>query len=108
MQAHQNWIRKFGKMLLALVSLDFCCKIQMVGSEFDVNSNLHCINSSGYCWWCNRVGRCSWHILGLQVTDYIFLNLTANLSIAPDHVYAPMTTVYPSSDGYLRRITRHA
>ncbi len=41
------------------MSLDFCCDIQMVGSEFGVKSNpviLSCLNGSGWWWWCNGVG----------------------------------------------------
>ncbi len=37
-QAHQNWTIKIGKTLPGLMSLDFCCDIQMVGSEFDVKN----------------------------------------------------------------------
>ncbi len=37
-QAHQNWQYKIGKTLPGLVSLDFCCDIQMVGSEFGVKN----------------------------------------------------------------------
>ncbi len=32
--AHQNWTIEDWKMLPGLMSLDFCCDIQMVGSEF--------------------------------------------------------------------------
>ncbi len=43
------------------MSLDFCCDIQMVGSEFGVKNMkawiiLPCLNGSGWCWWCNGVG----------------------------------------------------
>ncbi len=43
------------------MSLDFCCNIQMVGSEFGVKSMkawiiLPCLNGSGCWWWCNGVG----------------------------------------------------
>ncbi len=37
-QAHQNWTIKIGKMLPGLTSLDFCCNIQMVGSEFGIKN----------------------------------------------------------------------
>ncbi len=43
------------------MSLDFCCDIQMVGSEFDIQNMkawiiLPCLNGSGWWWWCNGVG----------------------------------------------------
>ena len=39
------------------MSLDFCCDIQTVGSEFGLNNMkawIHpaCINGSGWWWWC--------------------------------------------------------
>ncbi len=34
--AHQNWTKETAKMLPGLMSLGFCCDIQMVGSEFGV------------------------------------------------------------------------
>ncbi len=37
-QAHQNWTIEDWKPLPGLMSLDFCCNIQMVGSEFGVKS----------------------------------------------------------------------
>ncbi len=37
-QAHQNRTIEDWKMLLCLMSLDFCCDIQMVGSEFGVKN----------------------------------------------------------------------
>ncbi len=42
------------------MSLDFCCDIQMLESEFGVKNMkawiiLPCLNSSR-CWWCNGVG----------------------------------------------------
>ncbi len=36
-QAHQNWT-KSGKTLPGLMSLNFCCDIQMVGSEFGIKN----------------------------------------------------------------------
>ncbi len=43
------------------MSLDFCCNIQTVGSEFGVNNMkawiiLPCLNGSGWWWWCNGAG----------------------------------------------------
>ncbi len=37
-QAHQNWTIEDWKTLPGLMSLDFCCDIQMVGSEFGVKN----------------------------------------------------------------------
>ncbi len=58
-QVHQNWTIEDRKTLPGLMSLDFCCDIQMVGSEFGVKNMKHgsilsCLNGSG--WWCNGVG----------------------------------------------------
>ncbi len=52
-QAHQNWT--IGKTLPGLMSLDFCCDIQMVGSEFGVKNMkawIHPACLQGYlqCW----------------------------------------------------------
>ncbi len=90
------------------MSLDFCCDIQMVASEFGVKNMkawiiLPCLNGSGWCWWCNGVGIFSWHTLGLLVPIEHRLNATAYLSIVADHVHLFMTTVYPSSDGYFQQ-----
>ncbi len=56
-QVHQNWTIEDWKYLLGL---DFCCGIQMVGSEFGINNMKAwifppCINGSSWCWWCNGV-----------------------------------------------------
>ncbi len=37
-QDHQNWTIEDWKTLPGLMSLDFCCNIQMVESEFDVKN----------------------------------------------------------------------
>ncbi len=37
-QTHQNWTIEDWKKLPDLMSLDFCCDIQMVGSEFGVKN----------------------------------------------------------------------
>ncbi len=95
-----------------LMSLDFCCDIQMVGSEFGVKNMKHgsilpCLSSSGWWWWwwwCNGVGIFSWHTLGLLVPIDHRLNSTAYLSIVADHVHPFMTTVYSSSDATSSRI----
>ncbi len=59
-QTHQNWTIEDRKTLPGLMSLDFCCNIQMLGSEFGVKNMkawiiLPCLNGSGW-WWCNGVG----------------------------------------------------
>ncbi len=37
-QAHQNWTKEDCNMLPGLMSLDFCCYIQRLGSEFGVKN----------------------------------------------------------------------
>ncbi len=93
------------------MSLDFCCDIQMVGSELGVKkgtrvqhrSILPCLNCSGWWWWCNSVWDISWHTLGSLIPIEHCLNTTVYLSIVDDHVHPFMTTVYPSSDGYFQQ-----
>ncbi len=105
-QTHQNWTKEDWKTLPGLMSLDFCCNIQMIVSEFGVKNTkawihpcqwIH-LNGSGCWWWCNGVGIFSWHTLGHLVPNEHCLNATAYLSIVTDHVHPFMTTVYPSSD----------
>ncbi len=77
------------------MSLDFCCDIQMVGSEFDVKNMkawiiLPRLNGSG-CWWCNGVGDI---FLAHLVPIEHRLNATVYLSIVADHVHPFMTIVY--------------
>ncbi|MDF4280576.1 hypothetical protein P3371_24365 [Vibrio parahaemolyticus] len=56
-QAHQNWTIEDWKTLPGLMSLDFCCHIQMVESEFGVNNMKAWIHPALYQqWWCNGVG----------------------------------------------------
>ncbi len=91
------------------MSLDFCCDIQMVGSEFGVKEHESmdpsCLVStvqaagSGVMVW----GLFSWYTLGPLVPIEHRLNATAYLSIVADHVHPFMTTVYPSSDGYFQQ-----
>ncbi len=59
-QTQQNWTIEDWKTLPGLMSLDFCCDIQTVESEFGVKTWKHgsilpCLNGSGW-WWCNGVG----------------------------------------------------
>ncbi len=80
------------------MSLDFCCNIQMIESEFGVKNMkawiiLPCLDGSGW-WWCNGVAVFSWHTLGPLVPIEHRLNTTVYQSIVADHVHPFMTTVY--------------
>ncbi len=69
------------------MSLDFCCNIQMMGSEFGERTWKHgsilpCLNSSGWWWWgVMGWGIFSWHTLGPLGPIQHCLNTTAYLSI---------------------------
>ncbi len=57
-QDHQNWTIEDCRNVMSLV---FCCDVQMVGSESGVKNMkawiiLPCLNGSGCWWWCNGVG----------------------------------------------------
>lgn len=87
------------------MSLHFCCHSRMVGSEFGINTmDPACLVSTvqagggGVMVW----GRFSWHTLGSVLIEHR-VNATAYLSIVADHVHPFMTTVYPSSDGYIQQ-----
>ncbi len=89
------------------MSLDFCCDIQMVGSEFGVKNMKAWIHpvltvqagGGGVMMW----GIFSWHTQGALVQIEHCLNATAYPSIVADHVHPFKTTVYPSSDGYFQQ-----
>ncbi len=90
------------------MSLDFCCDIQMVGSEFGVKNMKAWIHpalsqqvqaAGGVMVW----GIFYWHTLGPLLPFKHCLNTTIYLSIVADHVHPFMTTVYPSSDGYFQQ-----
>ncbi len=89
------------------MSLDFCCDIQMVGSEFKEHESMDpsCLVSmvqadgGGVMVW----GIFSWHTLGPLVPTEHRLNTTVYLSIVADHVHPFMTTVYSSSDVYFQQ-----
>ncbi len=89
------------------MSLDFCCDIQMVESEFGVkNIKASCLVSMVQAGGCSGVMVCgifSWHTLDPLVPIKHRLNATAYLSIVADHVHPFMTTVYPSSDDYFQQ-----
>ncbi len=69
------------------MSLDFCCDIQMVGSEFVSTVQA---GGGGVMVW----GIFSWHTLGILVPNDLRLNTTAYWSNVVDHVYPFMNTVY--------------
>ncbi len=91
------------------MSLDFCCDIQMIGSEFGVKNMkawIHPVSTvqaggggGGVMVW----GIFYWHTLGPLVPIEHCLNATVYLSIVADHVHPFMTTVYTSSDGYFQQ-----
>ncbi len=86
------------------MSLDFCCDIQMVGSEFGIKNTKAGSTVQAGGWGVTVWGIFSWHTLGLLVPIEHRLNATAYLSIVADHVHPFMTTVYPSSDATSSRI----
>ncbi len=80
------------------MSLNFCCNIQMVGSEIGEknmkawihpDSTIQAAGGSVMVW---RIFY--WHTLGPLVPTEHRLNATAYLSIVADHVNPFMTTVY--------------
>ncbi len=87
------------------MSLDFCCNIQMVGSEFGVKNMKACLVSTvqapggGVMVW----GIFSWQTLGPFVPIENHLYATDYQSIVANHVHPFMTTVYPSSDGHFQQ-----
>ncbi len=112
-QAYQNWSIEDWKNVYGLMSLDFCCDIQMVGSEFGVKNTwrhgsiLPCLNGSGWWWWCNGVGDIFLAHFGPLVPIEQRLNTTAYLSIVADHVHPFMTTVYHLLMASSSRIMHH-
>ncbi len=89
--------------------LDFCCDIQMVGSEFGMKEhesmNPSCLVSTVHAA-CGGVmvwGIFSWHTLGPLVPIEHYLNATAYLCIVADHVHPFMTTVYLSFNDYFQQ-----
>ncbi len=93
----QNWTIEDWKTLPDLMSLDFCCYIQMVGSEF-VIKNMK-------AWIHPALSQRFRHCLN-SIVEHC-LNDTAYQSIVADHVHPFMTTVYPSSDATSSRIMLH-
>ncbi len=73
------------------MSLDFCCDIQMVGSEFGIKNMkawIHPALSQRF-----RLVVVFWHTLGPLVQIEHRLNATVYLSIVADHVHPFITTV---------------
>ncbi len=94
--------RRLEKTLPGLMSLDFCCDIQTVESEFDVKTWKHgsilpCINGSGWCWcwwwWCNGVGDIFWAHFGPLRTNWASFK-RHNL---PDYCCWPCPSLYDYS-----------
>ncbi len=81
------------------MSLDFCCDIQMVGSEFGVKNMKAWIHSalsqcSGWWWWCNGVWIFSWHTLDTLVQIEHRLNTTPYLSTVADQVHTYSVPIF--------------
>ncbi len=107
-QVHQNWTIEDWKTLPGLMRLDFCCDIQMVGSEFGVKNMkawiillFSTVQAGGGG--CNGVGDIFLAHFGPLLPIEHRLNFTAYLSMVADHVHPFMTTVYPSSDDYFQQ-----
>ncbi len=97
-------------MLPDLMSLNFCCNIQMVGSEIGEKNMKAWIHpdstiqaGGGVMVW--RIF--SWHTLGPLVPTEHRLNAPAYLSIVTDHVHPFMTTVYHLLMATSSRIMHH-
>ncbi len=100
---------KIGKTLPDLMSLDFCCDIQIVGSEFGVKNMKAWIHPAlsqqiRLAVVCNGVGDIFLAHFGPLVPIEHRLNATAYLSIVADHVHPFITTVYSSYDATSSRI----
>lgn len=70
------------------MNLKFCCDMQMIASEFGVNTN-----------------PCNHHTLGQELRHILYkhcLHAKAYLNIIGDHVHPSVATVYPSSNGYFQ------
>ncbi len=79
------------------MSLDFCCDIQIEGSEFGVKNMkawIHPALSQRFRLVVVVWGIFSWHTLGPLGPIEHRLNTTVYLSIVDDHVHPFMTTVY--------------
>ncbi len=91
------------------MSLDFCCDIQKIGSEFGVKNMKAWIHpalsqcSGCWCWWCNGVGDIFLAHFGPLRTNWALFKCHS----LPEYCCWPcpsfMTTVYPSSDDYFQQ-----
>ncbi len=100
----QHWTIEDWKNVAWLMSLDFCCNIQMVRVRIwrkeheSMDLSLPCLNGQAA-----GGGVMVWGDIFLVPIDHR-LNATVYLSIVADHVHPFMTTVYPSSDATSSRI----
>ncbi len=82
------------------MSLNFCCNIQMVGSEFGVKNiksmDPSCLVSTDQAGGGGVIvgGMFSWQTLDPLVLIEHRLNATVYLSIVADHVHPFMTTIF--------------
>ncbi len=111
-QDHQNWTIEDWKTLPDLMSLDFCCDIQMIGSEFGVKNMkawiiLPCLNGSGCWWWCNGVRDIFLAHFGSLSTNWASFKRHS----LPEYCCWPCPSLYdysvPSSDATSSRIMHH-
>ncbi len=96
-RAHQNWTTEHLK------SLNFCCGIQMLGSEFGVNNMLRKCNGSSSCCWFNGVGdiflahfgplSTNWNWFLEHDNEFTMLKLPPDLS--PEHLWDVMEVMLP-------------
>ncbi len=87
------------------MSLDFCCSIQMVRSEFGANNMkawIHPALCQWFCWWCNGVDIFLPHF-GPLSSWALFKH--RSFSIVADHVHPFMTTVYPTFCRIMHHVT---
>lgn len=83
------------------MNLDFCCDVQMVGSEFGISiitpgPNLPYVHSSGWWWWWwrwwhNGVGNVS-----LVPTESLYTRKLKVCVTWYDHVHPFLATIYTS------------
>ena len=108
-QAQKNWTVEDWKNVAWSDESRFLLRHTDGRVRFGTNSmnhgpNLPCVNSPGWCRWCNGVGNAFLaHFGPVNTNQSSSLNATAYLSIVADHVHPFMATMYPSSNGYFQR-----